>query len=165
MTVRKVVDQGRYAHRGGLAAPSATDRRAADDAMARVNVTALVDRHFPELSYGEQRRVLLARALATEAPLLLLDEPTASLDVRHVLTLHRTLRSLAVEGRAVVIVLHDLDEARLVSDRALLLDDGATVAHGATAAVVTAEHVARVYGVELVEGGALGYRLPRETGP
>jgi iron complex transport system ATP-binding protein len=160
MTVRKVVDQGRYAHRGGLAGPSKGDARAVTEAMARVGVTPLADRFFTELSYGEQRRVLLARALATGAPLLLLDEPTASLDIAHALTLHRTLRGLAAEGRAVVIVLHDLNEARLVSDRALLLADGATVVQGPTPEVITAEHVAQVYGVELLEDGALGYRLP-----
>jgi iron complex transport system ATP-binding protein len=158
MTAEAVVAQGRYPHRGGLGKLTASDREAIAGAMERVHVTPLAARVFPELSYGEQRRVLLARALATAAPVLLLDEPMASLDIPHVLSLQQTLRSLAGDGRGIVVVLHDLNDARRCTDRALLLDAGAVVASGSTGAVITPEHVARVYGVTLIEGDALGFR-------
>jgi iron complex transport system ATP-binding protein len=159
MPVEAVVSQGRYAHRGGLARLTAADQLAIERAMARADVLGLRDRELPDLSYGEQRRVLLARALATEARVLLLDEPTAALDVAHALQLYASLRELAAAGHCIVLVVHQLDDALRHADRALLLDDGRRVAYGASAEVIRGEHVARVYGVELVEAGAIGFRL------
>ena len=121
LPVWTVVSHGRYAHRGGLAQLSARDERAIESAMLRADVAHLAAREFPQLSAGEQRRVLLARALATEARVLLLDEPTASLDIPHALSLFETLRGLAESGHCVVIVLHQLDDALRFTDRALLL--------------------------------------------
>jgi iron complex transport system ATP-binding protein len=133
--------------------------------MRLVDVVTLADRPFSRLSYGERRRVLLARALATEAPLVLLDEPTAALDVGHALALFKVLTALARAGRGVVVVLHQLHEALAFADRALLLAGGRAVVAGATREVITAEHVRAVYGVELVEGGAVGYRRPIQETP
>lgn len=161
LSVETVVAQGRYAHTGGLGAPSARDREAIARAMARADVASLAERRFDRLSTGERRRVLVARALATDARTLLLDEPTAALDVRHALELHALLRVLAADGYRVVLVLHALDDARRHTDAALLLERGAVVAEGPSAEVIAAEHVRDVYGVELVEQGALGVRLPR----
>jgi iron complex transport system ATP-binding protein len=158
LPVHAFVAHGRYAHRDALAQLSARDRRAIDSAMERADVAHLASRLLPELSYGEQRRVLLARALATEARVLLLDEPASSLDVAHVLTLFTTLRRLADDGHCIAVVLHQLDDALRFADRALLLERGRTVASGTVQSVITAEHVRRVYGVELVPGGALGFR-------
>ncbi len=112
------------------------------------------------LSVGEQQRVLVARALCTEAPVMLLDEPTAALDVRQALTTFALLRRLADAGRALVVVLHSLDHARRFADRALLLREGRPMRLGAASDVVAPGPVREVYGVELVEGGALGFDLP-----
>ncbi|HVW29747.1 MAG TPA: ABC transporter ATP-binding protein [Polyangiaceae bacterium] len=153
----EVVSQGRFVHHG-FAAPKRADRDAVARALRAVDAAALRDRPFIALSGGEQRRVLIARALATEAPILLLDEPTASLDVAHVLSTHALLRTLADEGRAVVAVLHALDDVRTRTDRAFLLASGRVVAEGGSESVVSVRSVRDVYGVELVDGAAIGFR-------
>ncbi|MDH5671271.1 MAG: ABC transporter ATP-binding protein [Myxococcales bacterium] len=165
LPVRSVIEQGRYPHRRGFGGLGDGDQAAVDRAIARARVEPLCERSYLELSHGEQRRVLLARALATEAPVLLLDEPTASLDIAQVLSLYRTLRELAAEGRAVVVVLHALDDARRFADRALLLDRGRVVAEGPCAEVICARHVAEVYGVRLLEEASLGYESLPEGPP
>lgn len=161
LSVAAVVAQGRYPHRTGLGGLRAADRAAIEAAMVATGVEALAGRPFTQLSEGERKRVLIARALATDAPLLLLDEPTAALDIRHSLELHRLLRRLASDGRAIVVVLHPLDEARRFTDHCLALSEGTIAAWGPTAVVLSPELVRRVYGVELVEGGAPSFRLPQ----
>jgi iron complex transport system ATP-binding protein len=163
LEVDTVVSQGRYAHTGGLGRPGAADRRAIAAAMERTDVGELAGRRFDRLSIGERRRVLLARALATEARTILLDEPTEALDVRHALELHSLLRELADDGFCLVAVLHGLDAARRRTDRATLLKAGRVVAEGPSGEVVAPEHVRAVYGVELLEGDALGFRLGAST--
>ena len=168
LPVERVVAQGRYAHTPGLGRLGHADRRAVDQAMDTTGVTQLRARAFTALSYGEQRRVLLARALATEAPLLLLDEPGAALDITHALSLFATLRGLAEGGRAIVAVVHQLDDARRYADRGLLLHGGRVLASGPITEVLSASHVARVWGVEMREREALGFRLDarvREDAP
>jgi iron complex transport system ATP-binding protein len=164
LTVRSVVDLGRFAHREPWARPTANDRTAVERALADANVVELAERPFTTLSGGEQQRVLLARALATEAPVLLLDEPTSALDVRQVLLLHTILRTLANRGSIIVVVLHDLAEVRQHTDRAVLMREGKVHQAGATAAVVAPAPVRTVYEVELIEQGGLGYRLPTDDG-
>ena len=111
MQVRTVVALGRYAHRSGLARSTNADDAAIDEALQETDSLQLAERSFTELSFGEQKRVMIARALATGARTLLLDEPTASLDVEHSLRLFVLLRALATQGRCIVVVLHHLDEA------------------------------------------------------
>jgi iron complex transport system ATP-binding protein len=158
IAVREVVRQGRYAHD-----PAWPGRRkqhpAVEQALRATDVHELRDRRWNELSGGEQRRVLLARALATEAPIILLDEPTSALDVGHALSFMRLLRELADRGRCIVVVLHDLDQVSRYADQTVLLHRGLTVAAGPTHEVLSPAHVRAVYGVELVPQGALGYRL------
>jgi iron complex transport system ATP-binding protein len=112
------------------------------------------------LSLGEQQRVLLARALASGAQTVLLDEPTAALDIGHALDLLALLKQQAAAGRALIVVLHDLDQVARLAERVLLLDRGRTVISGPTATVLTAEHLSPSFGVEPVTAGALGFRRP-----
>ena len=162
LSVREVVALGRYACDRGLfpRRDSPAEIAATDAAMHDTDVLALAERPFCDLSSGEQKRVLLARALCSGARTLLLDEPTAALDIEHALRFFVRLRALAREGRAIVLVLHQIEHALRFADVALLLDKGRVLALGPTPAVVTAQNVRTLYGVELLPGGAPGFRLP-----
>ncbi len=132
LSVRETVELGRIARLGLLGTPGAVDRAAVDRAMALTECTPWQQRRLHELSGGERQRVLLARVLATEAPLLLLDEPTTHLDAPHQVALARLFRRLAhdaAQPRAVLSVLHDLPIA-LQADRLLVLDQGRLCADG-----------------------------------
>lgn len=158
LPVRDVVRLGRYAH-AAFTRPVRDDADAVSRALVDCDVHALADRPFSDLSSGEKKRVLIARALCTGARTLLLDEPTAALDIEHALRLFALLRRVAREGRAVLVVLHQVEHALAFADRALLLQAGKTRALGPVHEVLTAAHVRALYGVELVEGGAPGFRL------
>ncbi len=160
MDVRNVVALGRFAHHGLFTRLSDTDGAAVDAALVQTDAKHLADRLFTQLSVGEQQRVLLARAVCSGARIVLLDEPTAALDVGHTLALLALLRDLAAHGHALVVVLHDLDQVATVADRVLLLHQGRTVASGPVGEVLTATHLLPVFGVEPVAGGAWGFRRP-----
>jgi iron complex transport system ATP-binding protein len=160
MLARDVVALGRFAHRGTWGTTRAADRAAIAAALDATGTTPFADRPFTHLSYGERRLVLLARALATGAPLLLLDEPTAALDVAHALGLLERLRALAQGGHAVIVALHHLDEAAVHCSRALLLRGGRVVRSGPVADVVAQGPVREVFGVDLIPGESFGYHLP-----
>lgn len=160
MQVRTVVALGRYAHRNGLARSTSADDAAIHEALEETDSLQFAERAFTELSFGEQKRVMIARALATGARTLLLDEPTASLDVEHSLRLFVLLRALAAQGRCIVVVLHHLDEALNFSDEVALIKAGELLAHGAAREIITPERVRALYGVDMVYGGGLGFRLP-----
>lgn len=162
MRVANVVAAGRYARQGWLARLSQSDAAAVAQAMRLADCADLAERPFDRLSCGEQQRVLVARALAGEAPLLLLDEPTAGLDPRHALGLLALVRRLAGEGRAVVVVLHHLDEAERCADRVALLAGGIITAEGSPAAVLADGPLRAAYGIVPVPNGALGLRLAED---
>jgi len=142
-TGRQVVEMGRAPW---LGTPSADeDENAIAAALAETDATAFADRPFPTLSGGERARISLARVLAQDTPVLLLDEPTASLDIGHQEDVLRVARRLAERGRAVVAVLHDLSLAAAYADELAMLHHGRLVAHGTPAEVLTAERVEEVY--------------------
>nr|WP_255216257.1 ABC transporter ATP-binding protein [Pseudenhygromyxa sp. WMMC2535] len=160
MTAEQLVMLGRTPHLSVLAGPRAEDRHAVAAALARVGASELADRALQTLSGGERQRVLLARLLATDAPILLLDEPTTALDVGHALELLELTRSLAASGHALLLSLHELDQARRYGDRALLLraDEQGGHVQGEAKAVLTPARLQEVFGVgvELI-GDRLGF--------
>jgi iron complex transport system ATP-binding protein len=145
--VRETVLLGRYPHLSLWGGMGPDDRAAVTRALERCDVTELADRSIWTLSGGEYQRVRLARALAQEPKLLVLDEPTTSLDVRHEMQLFELARTLADEHRlAVLLVTHHLNLAARFADRLLLLAGGRPVAAGAPADVLTRETVETVFG-------------------
>ena len=131
LTVREVVHLGRLPHLGLFTAPASEDERIVQQAMVDAECVTWQERRLHELSGGERQRVLLARALAVQAPLLLLDEPTTHLDPPHQVALVRLLQRQVRAGTTVVSVLHDLSLA-LLADRLVLMQTGRVVAEGAS---------------------------------
>jgi iron complex transport system ATP-binding protein len=160
LDVESLVALGRKPHR---ATPQA-DARAVAAALDAMNMEGFERRPATELSGGERARALIARALAQEAPLLLADEPTAGLDPAHQLELMRCFRALAARGRAVLVAIHDLGLAARWCDRVVLLHHGRIVAAGPPAATLTADALARVYGVTAYFGADPGGPIVLPTG-
>jgi iron complex transport system ATP-binding protein len=157
LSVQEVVALGRYVYGGRFGGMSSDDQQAIDHALQTAHADALRDRIFTQLSVGEQQRVLLARALASDAPVLLLDEPTAALDVGEGLSVLRLIRTLAARKHTLIVVLHDLADARNTTDRALLLKHGQVVEQGDTRDVISAAPIRAVYGVRLIENARIGF--------
>jgi iron complex transport system ATP-binding protein len=159
VTVERLVALGRLPHLAPFARSADTDHAAIERALTRTDLLELRNRSIDELSGGERARVLLARALAVEAPLLLADEPLAALDPAHQIEVMQLLRAEAARGATVIAVLHDLTLAARWCDRLLLMDKGQLVADGAPRQVLTAERIDAVYGVSAFIGEAEGEPL------
>jgi iron complex transport system ATP-binding protein len=150
-TVREVVEMGRTPYLTGLGTLSKADRAAVDKALERAGVAALADRTATELSAGQAQLVSIARALAQESTVLLLDEPTAHLDVTHQIEVMDTVRRLAHDGKmACAAVLHDLNLAAAFADRILLLSKGRVRACGTPAEVLTRPNIAATFGLDVL---------------
>jgi iron complex transport system ATP-binding protein len=145
LTVREVVQLGRLPHHGLFGAPTAEDESIVDAAMRDTECSAWQTRRLHELSGGERQRVLIARALAVDAPILLLDEPTTHLDPPHQIALVQLLRRRAAAGVAVVSVLHDLALA-LLADRLIVLDHGRLRAVGSSDGAALQAALVEVFG-------------------
>jgi iron complex transport system ATP-binding protein len=145
LSVSEMVMLGRYARLGPLAAPGRADLEAVQQALARCDIAHLADRPVDALSGGEWQRVRVARGLAQEPRLLLLDEPTASLDVRHEMELFELVRSLVDGGLAGMVITHHLNLAARFADRMVLLSGGEVVAEGAPVQVMRQEILRRVF--------------------
>jgi iron complex transport system ATP-binding protein len=148
-SVMEVVLMGRSPHLGGFAFEGDRDLEVARTAMARTGVLEFAGRSIHELSGGERQRVIVARALAQEAPILLLDEPGAFLDIRHEVEIYDLLQDLQREGKSILTVLHDLNLAALYCDRVALLKAGRLVRLGPPSEVITYATVRDVYETEV----------------
>ena len=149
--VKEVVAQGRHAW--------GDDGHGIQAAMEALDIVHLADRSITQLSGGERRRVFLARALATRAPIQLWDEPTSSLDPRHALEVLALAQHLAQSGSTVLVSLHDLRQA-MGFDQVLVLDQGRLTGHGTPTQVLTADLIRRVFRVEARQGAGLQLDLP-----
>lgn len=145
--VREVVAMGRYPHLGRFQAMGHQDREAVERALRLTALEQLADRPVNQLSGGERQRVHIARAVAQDTPVLLLDEPTSNLDLAHQIEVLELIRQSSREGRAVLASFHDLALATRSCDRLVMLAAGRVAATGSPEAVVTEEHLARHFGL------------------
>lgn len=153
-TVGQFILLGRHPQRHPLALATARDRDAAARAMEQTDLASFAGRSIRSLSSGEWQRTLLARALAQEAPLLLLDEPAAHLDAGHLFALHTLLRSLAREKNcAVLCISHDLNLAAEFSDRMLIMSQGRVQAMGTPEEVMTEPNLREVFACKALRVG------------
>jgi iron complex transport system ATP-binding protein len=151
LLVREMVALGRTPYARLLLGPTAQDRLAIDWAMAAAGVSGFAERFVDELSGGERQRVILARALAQEPQLLLLDEPTANLDLHHQVAMLELVRGLTRQrGLAVLAAVHDLQLAALYCDRVVLLQDGQVVSQGPPEVVLTEPLLLQAFGQRVV---------------
>ncbi len=162
-TVRELVLMGRAPHLSVFAVPSKLDHDKAESALARVGIIDLADRVATELSGGERQLVLIARALVQECRTMIMDEPTASLDLGNRVRVLSQLRRLAGEGVSAIIATHEPDHALAIADHAFLLAKGKLVASGRPAEVITTESLSRLYGVnvDVIENAGARVTVPR----
>ena len=151
LPARAVVMLGRFPYRQGFGPPAPECEAAVDRALEAVDATSFAQRSVTSLSGGERARVLLARALAVEAPLLMADEPIAELDPYHQIHVMEILRSKANEGSGVLAVLHDLTLAARFMDRLVLMDRGRVVAEGRPDEVLSDTHLENVYRISALQ--------------
>jgi iron complex transport system ATP-binding protein len=151
-SVEQVVEMGRHPYRSRFGGGSADDRRIVDHAMERVDVARFADRSIGSISGGERQRAILARALAQDTSVLLLDEPTASLDVTRQVETLSLVRELVAEGKTAVAAIHDLDLAARFCDELLLLSDGEIVASGPPDRVLDGDTVSAAFDGRAVVG-------------
>jgi iron complex transport system ATP-binding protein len=149
-SVLEMVMMGRYPHLGPFELEGAADQRIAREALAATGTAALETRRFATLSGGEKQRVVIAAALAQASEVLLLDEPTASLDLGYQFEITALLRNLnADRGATMIVSTHDLNLAAALCDRVALLKHGRILAQGGVGEILTADNIRLLYGVEV----------------
>jgi len=134
---------------GGYPLGKAVSQEEVQKALEEVDALHLMNRPITQLSSGERQRIFIARALVTDAPILLLDEPAAFLDIRHQIEVWRLLKKLASKNKILLVTLHDLTVARSLCDRLAVLQNGRCIAAGPTEKVLTPSLLQKVYGVDL----------------
>ena len=167
-SARDIVLMGRSAALGPFSAPGPDDLRRADAALDRLGILHLAARDMTRLSGGQQQMVLIARALAQQAPALVMDEPTASLDLANRARIETLIAELARDGIGIILSTHDPDQAARLADQVILLGAGGVAAQGPMRQVLTASHLSGLYGTpirreELSDGG-LHFRADHQTG-
>jgi iron complex transport system ATP-binding protein len=149
-SVRQVVEMGRYPFLSGLLHEDKSLEQEVDRAMAAMDLHPLADREFYALSGGEKQRTIIASVLAQQANILLLDEPTSSLDLKHQQGIYRTLKRLTEEEKkTILIVTHDINLAAQFCNRLILMDKGAIKADGSPDKVLQFQLIQKVYGVKV----------------
>lgn len=161
-TVREIVELGRLPHQGRLSRLSPTDHKIVTRAMRLTHTAEFADRNIHSLSSGERQRVWLALALAQEPKVLLLDEPTAHLDLNYQIETMELIRALAQEDLTILVSLHDLNLALHYTDRIALLNEGRVIALGEPERVLTEDMIERVFRthVRIVDGTGERYIVP-----
>jgi iron complex transport system ATP-binding protein len=159
-TVVDMVVMGRTAHLGPFARPGPRDRAAAVAALETLGIADLAQSDYTRISGGQRQLALIARALAQAAPLIVMDEPTASLDFGNQVLVLREVRALAAQGYGIVLSTHDPDHAFACGTEVALLHDGGLAAHGPPETVLTAARLEAVYGVPVsIERLASGHTV------
>jgi iron complex transport system ATP-binding protein len=148
-TVVDMVVMGRTAHLGLFASPGEGDRKAAFSALERLGISDLADAEYTRISGGQRQLALIARALAQDAPAIVMDEPTASLDFGNQVLVLKEISRLSHEGLGIVLSTHDPDHAFSIADHVLLLCDGRIIAGGTPGSVLTPDRLLKVYGVRV----------------
>jgi iron complex transport system ATP-binding protein len=146
-TVEEIVRMGRYPHRGRFTRESGADRESVRLAIARCDIAHLAERNANTLSGGERQRVLIARSLAVEPEFILLDEPTANLDVEHSLEVLDLCRALAASGQVVVLATHDLNAVVRYATKVVLIHEGQIVSTGSRDVVLSQQSLEQVFHV------------------
>ena len=148
-TVRQAVTMGRFSHRGWVAAYTAEDSRVVDESLEAAGLSDIGERSIDTLSGGELQRVMIARALAQEPSVILLDEPVSNLDIKYQVTVLELVRSMAHNGMAVGVILHDLNLASLYADRIGLLSNGELAALGEPSQILSKENIDAAYDTDV----------------
>ena len=151
ISVFDIVSMGRNPHRGRFEGMKQKDREIIEQALQQTNIYALKDRNINELSGGEGQLAIIARALATEASLILLDEPTAELDIKHTLAIMHILFELRAQGKTILVTVHDLNLARKFCDTISIIHRGKIFYSGAPAEAFSPENIKQVFDVQVRE--------------
>ena len=150
MRVADLVSRGRHPHHTPLQRWTVADDEATREALLATGTEDLADRFVDQLSGGQRQRAWIALLLAQQTPVLLLDEPTTFLDIAHQYELLDLLRRLNAQGKTIVAVLHDLNQAARYADHLVLMKDGRVVATGSPESLITADRVGEVFGIDAV---------------
>ncbi len=160
-SVVEIVEMARVSHIAWHASPSKYDRECAIDALDKVGMADFRDRHFVELSGGERQLVMIARALASQANIILMDEPTASLDFGNQLRVRDTINMLQTQSVSILFTTHHPDEALQCATRTIAIDRHGAVREGITSELLTADFVAQLYGVSITDLARANFIMPK----
>mgnify|MGYP001059110594 CR=1 FL=1 len=148
-SVIDVVLMGRTAHINNYAVPSDLDLQVAKEAMENLNILYLADKNYTEISGGERQLVLIARALAQEPQILIMDEPTSSLDYGNQIRLLSHVKRLAGQGLSIIMSTHHPDHALYCAGKAIMLKDGQILCSGTAEEVITEQNLRKIYGIDV----------------